>query len=166
MRGLEIATGGVGSLEIAQNAVGASELGFGSVGKDAIEDGGVGANELDEVYERETLEVEVEDGTAHDGAYGVANARVACGGSDDDLLSVSMTGRTPTATTSGSSRTSRSTALPRPTRRSCEAPSTGRRNGQPGPVRRRRDLSSLAAALGRGGNHKHSDRPQDPLDED
>ena len=90
VRGLEIATGGVGSLEIAQNAVGASELGFGSVGKDAIEDGGVGANELDEVYERETLEVEVEDGTAHDGAYGVANARVACGGSDDDLLSVSI----------------------------------------------------------------------------
>ena len=90
VRGLEIATGGVGSLEIAQNAVGASELGFGSVGKDAIADGGVGANELDEVYERETLGVEVEDGTAHDGAYGIGNARVACGGSDDDLLSVSI----------------------------------------------------------------------------
>jgi hypothetical protein len=74
VRGLEIATGGVGSLEIAENAVGASEIGFGSVGKDAIEDDGVGANELDEVHEHETLEVEVEEGTAHDGAYGITKA--------------------------------------------------------------------------------------------
>ena len=90
VRGPEIATDGVGSPEIAANAVGASEIGTDSVGKDAIGIDEVGANELDEVHEHESEEVVVEDGTAHDGAYGIAGVRVACLFDDEDLLSVSI----------------------------------------------------------------------------
>jgi hypothetical protein len=90
VRGPEIASDGVGSPEIAANAVGASEIGTDSVGKDAIGIDEVGANELDEVHEHESEEVVVEDGTAHDGAYGIAGVRVACLFDDEDLLSVSI----------------------------------------------------------------------------
>ena len=90
VRGSEIATDGVGSPEIAGNAVGASEIGTDSVGKDAIGIDEVGANELDEVHEHESEEVIVEDGTAHDGAYGIGTVRVACLFDDEDLLSVSI----------------------------------------------------------------------------
>ena len=90
VRGPEIATDGVGSPEIAENAVGASEIGTDSVGKDAIGIDEVGANELDEVHEHESEEVSVEDGTAHDGAYGIGSVRVACLFDDEDLLSVSI----------------------------------------------------------------------------
>jgi hypothetical protein len=90
VRGSEIATNGVDSLEIAENAVGASEIGTDSVGKDAIGIDEVGANELDEVHEHESEEVIVEDGTAHDGAYGIGSVRVACLFDDEDLLSVSI----------------------------------------------------------------------------
>jgi hypothetical protein len=86
----EIATDGVGSSEIAENAVGASEIGTDSVGKDAIGIDEVGANELDEVHEHDSEEVIVEDGTAHDGAYGIASVRVACLFDDEDLLNVSI----------------------------------------------------------------------------
>jgi len=86
----EIATDAVGSLEIAENAVGASEIGTDSVGKDAIGIDEVGSNELDEVHEHESEEVIVEDGTAHDGAYGIASVRVACLFDDEDLLNVSI----------------------------------------------------------------------------
>jgi hypothetical protein len=86
----EIAENAVGASEIAENAVGASEIGTDSVGKDAIEIDGVGANELDEVHEHESEEVIVEDGTAHDGAYGIGSVRVACLFDDEDLLSVSI----------------------------------------------------------------------------
>jgi hypothetical protein len=90
VRRSEIATDGVGSLEIAENAVGASEIGTDSVGKDAIGIDEVGANELDEVHEHESEEVVVEDGAAHDGAYGIGSVRVACLFDDEDLLSVSI----------------------------------------------------------------------------
>ncbi len=90
VRGSEIATDGVGSPEIAENAVGSSEIGTDSVGKDAIGVDEVGANELDEVHEHESEEVIVEDGTAHDGAYGIGSVRVACLFDDEDLLSVSI----------------------------------------------------------------------------
>ena len=90
VRGSEIATDGVGSTEIAGNAVGASEIATDSVGKDAIGIDQVGANELDEVHEHESEEVIVEDGTAHDGAYGIGTVRVACLFDDEDLLSVSI----------------------------------------------------------------------------
>jgi hypothetical protein len=90
VRGREIATDGVGGLEIDENAVGASEIGTDSVGKDAIEIEGVGANELEDVHEHESEEAIVEDGTAHDGAYGIGGVRVACGFEDEDLLSVSI----------------------------------------------------------------------------
>ena len=86
----EIATDAVGSLEIAENAVAASEIGTDSVGKDAIGNDEVGANELDEVHEHESEEVIVEDGTAHDGAYGIGSVRVACLFESEDLLSVSI----------------------------------------------------------------------------
>ena len=86
----EIATDGVGSAEILQNAVGASEIGTDSVGKDAIEVDGVGSNELDEVHEHESVEVIVEDGTAHDGAYGARSVRVECLFDDEDLLGVTI----------------------------------------------------------------------------
>ncbi len=86
----EIATDAVGSLEIAENAVGASEIGTDSVGKDAIGIDEVGANELDEVHEHDSDEVIVEDGTAHDGAYGLGSVRVACLFDDEDLLNVSI----------------------------------------------------------------------------
>ena len=86
----EIATDAVGSLEIAENAVGASEIGTDSVGKDAIGIDEVGANELDEVHEHDSDEVVVEDGTAHDGAYGIGSVRVACLFDDEDLLNVSI----------------------------------------------------------------------------
>jgi hypothetical protein len=36
------------------------------------------------------VEVSVEDGTAHDGAYGIGSVRVACLFDDEDLLSVSI----------------------------------------------------------------------------
>ena len=90
VRGPEIATDGVGSPEIAANAVGASEIGTDSVGKDAIGIDEVGANELDEVHEHESEEVIVEDGAAHDGAYGIGSVRVACLFDSEDLLSVSI----------------------------------------------------------------------------
>jgi hypothetical protein len=90
VRRSELATDGVGRLEIAENAVGASEIGTDSVGKDAIGIDEVGANELDEVHEHESDEVIVEDGTAHDGAYGIGSVRVACLFDDEDLLSVSI----------------------------------------------------------------------------
>jgi hypothetical protein len=90
VRGSEIATDGVGSPEIAANAVGASEIGTDSVGKDAIGINEVGANELDDVHEHESEEAIVEDGTAHDGAYGIGSVRVACLFDDEDLLSVSI----------------------------------------------------------------------------
>ncbi len=90
VRGPEIATDAVGGLEIAENAVGASEIATDSVGKDAIGIDEVGANELDEVHEHESDEVIVEDGTAHDGAYGIASVRVACLFADEDLLNVSI----------------------------------------------------------------------------
>ena len=86
----EILTDGVGSPEIAANAVGASEIGTDSVGKDAIGIDEVGANELDEVHEHESEEVIVEDGAAHDGAYGIGSVRVACLFASEDLLSVSI----------------------------------------------------------------------------
>jgi hypothetical protein len=86
----EIATDGVGSPEIRTNSVGAAEIGTDSVGKDAIENDGVGANELDEVHEHESEEVVVEDGVAHDGAYGIGGVRVECLFEDEDLLSVSI----------------------------------------------------------------------------
>jgi hypothetical protein len=90
VRAPEIATDGVGSAEIAEDAVGASEIGTDTVGKDAIGIDEVGANELDEVHEHESEEVTVEDGTAHDGAYGIGAVRVACLFDDEDLLSVSI----------------------------------------------------------------------------
>ena len=86
----EIATDAVGALEIAENAVGGPEIGPDSVGKDALVVDGVGANELDEVHEHESVEVEVEDGTAHDGAYGARSVRVECLFPEEDLLSVSI----------------------------------------------------------------------------
>ena len=110
VRGPEIATDGVGSPEIAKNAVGASEIGTDSVGKDAIGIDEVGANELDEVHEHESEEVVVEDGTAHDGAYGIASVRVACLFDDEDLLSVSIDWIDTNDTPSGCWRTLRSTA--------------------------------------------------------
>ena len=90
VRASEIATDGVGRAEIAEDAVGASEIGTDTVGKDAIGIDEVGANELDEVHEHESEEVTVEDGTAHDGAYGIGTVRVACLFDDEDLLSVSI----------------------------------------------------------------------------
>ena len=90
IRASEIATDGVGSAEIAANAVGASEIGTDSVGKDAIGIDEVGANELDEVHEHESEPVIVEDGTAHDGAYGIGSVRVACLFDSEDLLNVSI----------------------------------------------------------------------------
>ena len=90
VRGSEIAADGVGSAEIAANAVGASEIGTDSVGKDAIGIDQVGANELDEVHEHESEPVIVEDGTAHDGAYGIGSVRVACLFDSEDLLDVSI----------------------------------------------------------------------------
>ena len=90
VRAPEIATDGVGRAEIAEDAVGASEIGTDTVGKDAIGIDEVGANELDEVHEHESEEVTVEDGTAHDGAYGIGTVRVACLFDDEDLLSVSI----------------------------------------------------------------------------
>ena len=100
VRGPEIATDAVGSpeiepdavraSEIATDAVGAPEIATDSVGKDAIGIDQVGANELDEVHEHESEEVVVEDGTAHDGAFGIGSVRVACLFDDEDLLSVSI----------------------------------------------------------------------------
>ena len=90
VRRSELATDGVGRLEIAENAVGAAEIGTDSVGKDAIGIDQVGANELDEVHEHDSDEVIVEDGTAHDGAYGIGSVRVACLFDDEDLLTVSI----------------------------------------------------------------------------
>ena len=90
VRAPEIAPDAVGASEIATNAVGAPEIGTDAVGKDAIAIDGVGANELDEVHEHESEEVTVEDGTAHDGAYGIGAVRVACLFEDEDLLSVSI----------------------------------------------------------------------------
>jgi hypothetical protein len=90
VRAPEIATDAVGSAEIATDAVGAPEIATDSVGKDAIGIDEVGANELDEVHEHESVEVSVEDGTAHDGAYGIGSVRVACLFDDEDLLSVSI----------------------------------------------------------------------------
>lgn len=90
VRRSELATDGVSRLEIAENAVGAAEIGTDSVGKDAIGIDEVGANELDEVHEHDSGEVTVEDGTAHDGAYGIGSVRVACLFDDEDLLNVSI----------------------------------------------------------------------------
>ena len=90
LRGPKIATDAIGRIEIAANAVGASEIGTDSVGKDAIGIDEVGANELDEVHEHDSEEAIVEDGTAHDGAYGIGSVRVACLFDDEDLLSVSI----------------------------------------------------------------------------
>ena len=88
--GSEIRLDAVREPEIAENAVGGSEIGTDSVGKDALVVDGVGANELDEVHEHESDEVEVEDGVEHDGAYGTGTARVECLFADEDLLSVSI----------------------------------------------------------------------------
>jgi hypothetical protein len=90
VRGPEIAADVVGRDEIAADAVGTSEIAVDSVGKFAIGIDQVGANELDEVHEHESDEVVVEDGAAHDGAYGIASVRVACGFDTEDLLSVSV----------------------------------------------------------------------------
>ena len=114
--------------EIAENAVGGSEIGTDSVGKDALVVDGVGANELDEVHEHESDEVEVEDGIEHDGAYGIATARVECLFADEDLLSVSIDW---TDTNSHAERLTSDVEIDRglradgETRRSCGAPSTG-----------------------------------------
>jgi hypothetical protein len=86
----EIATDGVGSAEIGPNAVGSSEIATDTVGKAEIVTDGVGANELDEVHEHESEEQIVEDGTAHDGAYGIGSVVVSCLFDSEDLLSVSI----------------------------------------------------------------------------
>lgn len=83
-------TDGVGSAEIGADAVGASEIATDSVGKSEIVTDGVGANELDEVHEHESEEQIVEDGTAHDGAYGIGTVVVSCLFDSEDLLGVSI----------------------------------------------------------------------------
>jgi hypothetical protein len=86
----EIAAAGVGKSEIGPDAVGGSEIAADGVGKSEIETDGVGANELDEVHEHDSVEQIVEDGTAHDGAYGIGTVVASCLFDSEDLLSVSI----------------------------------------------------------------------------
>jgi hypothetical protein len=74
----EIASEGVGSPEIENESIGSGDIAFDAVGKSELDDDAVGARSIVELHEHEGTTEFVHDGTAHDGAYGVATGTVSC----------------------------------------------------------------------------------------
>jgi hypothetical protein len=74
---------------LAPDSVTANEIAPDSVGSSEIQSGIVGADELDTVHEHFSAVTDVQDTTAHDGAYGFNTQTVSCG-LGEDLLSVSI----------------------------------------------------------------------------
>ena len=85
----EIASEGVGSPEIENESIGSGEIDFDAVGKAELDDNAVGASSIVELHEHEGTTEFVQDGTAHDGAYGVATGTVSCPGTEK-MVSVSL----------------------------------------------------------------------------
>ena len=74
----EIAIESVGSPEIENESIGSGDIAFDAVGKSELDDNAVGARNIVELHEHEGTTEFVQDGTAHDGAYGVATGAVSC----------------------------------------------------------------------------------------
>ena len=68
----------VGSPEIENESIGSGDIAFDAVGKSELDDNAVGARNIVELHEHEGTTEFVQDGTAHDGAYGVATGAVSC----------------------------------------------------------------------------------------
>ena len=85
----EIATDGVGSAEVATGAVGSQEIAANAVGGAEVATQSIGGDDLRFVIERRSQLVFVNDGTAHDGAYGIGSATVSCN-ADEVMLNVSL----------------------------------------------------------------------------
>ena len=85
----EIAADAVGSGKIPTGAIDASEIDFDAVGKAELAENSVGASSIVELHEHEGTIRAVEDGTAHDGAFGVAVGTVSCF-SSEKMISASV----------------------------------------------------------------------------
>ena len=87
--GNEIAADAVGSGKIPSGAIDAEEIDFDAVGKSELKENSVGASSIVELHEHEGTIEAVEDGVAHDGAFGVAAGTAFCP-STEKMVSASV----------------------------------------------------------------------------